>query len=110
MSRRTFLTNMASVSTLGLADRGQAAGRSEQLDPQGSNLPEFDVSMLQSNMQRGSLSALTLTQACLSRIDAIDRNGPGIRSVIEVNAEASALARVLAPVRHTGRTLRHPVS
>ena len=64
MSRRTFLTNMASVSTLGLADRGQAAGRSEQLDPQGSNLPEFDVSMLQSNMQRGSLSALTLTQAC----------------------------------------------
>ena len=104
MSRRTFLTNMASVSTLGLADRGQAAGRSEQLDPQGSNLPDFDVSMLQSNMQRGSLSALTLTLACLSRIDAIDRNGPGIRSVIEVNPEASALARVMDQERAAGRT------
>lgn len=103
MSRRTFLTHMAAVSTLGLADRGQAAGRSELLDPQGGNLPEFDVSALQAHMERGSLTAVALTQACLSRIEAIDRNGPGIRAVIELNPEALALAQRMDQERAAGR-------
>ena len=59
------------------------------------DLEEATTSSLQERMKGGSLSAQTLTQAYLHRIDALDRRGPALRSIIETNPEALAIAHAL---------------
>ena len=56
---------------------------------------EHDITTLQALMQRGELSSRQLTQYYLDRIDAIDRNGPKLNSIIEVNPEAIEIAAAL---------------
>jgi amidase len=46
-------------------------------------------------------SSRALVQACLRRIEAIDRHGPQLRSVIELNPEALALAAALDDERRS---------
>ncbi|NBT77876.1 MAG: amidase, partial [Betaproteobacteria bacterium] len=114
MSRRTFLGSLAAMPSLrSLAPGGVAAGlvkatHAEGLDPKGSNLPAFDVSALQNQLERGSLTAVALTQACISRIDLIDRSGPRLRSVIELNPDAMAIAEDLDRERQAGK-IRSPL-
>jgi amidase len=49
----------------------------------------------------GRLSARTLTSAYLARIAALDRRGPALRAVIEVNPQALAIAEALDEERRT---------
>lgn len=64
---------------------------------------ERTVASLQASMERGELSARDLTEYYLSRIEAIDRNGPKLRSIIEINPEALAIADALdRERRHSG--------
>jgi amidase len=56
---------------------------------------EATISDLQARMKSGEHSAHTLTAAYLARIDEIDKSGPRLNSVIEVNPEALAIAAVL---------------
>jgi amidase len=59
---------------------------------------EFDeatISDLQSRMKSGQISSQALTQSYLDRINEIDKRGPGLNSVIEVNPEALSIAESL---------------
>ncbi len=56
---------------------------------------EYDIETLQSLMQQGDLNSRQLTQFYLDRIDAIDRNGPKLNSIIEVNPQAIEIATAL---------------
>ena len=56
---------------------------------------EVTISDLQSRMKSGELSAHSLTQTYLARIDEIDKKGPTLNSVIEANPEALAIAAAL---------------
>jgi len=59
---------------------------------------EFDevkVSELQAGMKSGKYTAASITQKYLERIEEIDRQGPGINSVIEVNPDALKIAAEL---------------
>ncbi len=56
---------------------------------------EVTISDIQSRMKSGELSARSLTQTYLARIDEIDKKGPTLNSVIEVNPEALAIAAAL---------------
>jgi amidase len=56
----------------------------------GSTIPE-----LQQRMAAGELSARSLAKAYLQRIKEIDRNGPSLRAVIEVNPDALEIAGAL---------------
>jgi amidase len=58
-------------------------------------LGEATIDELQSAMTRGSQSAVSLVKAYLHRIHEIDRNGPAINSVIELNPDAVEIARAL---------------
>jgi len=58
----------------------------------GGELHEKTIADLQEGMASGRFTARKLTELYLSRIDAIDRNGPALRSVIEVNPDALAIA------------------
>ena len=46
------------------------------------NYWEYDIDTLQALMQKGDLSSQQLTRYYLDRIDAIDRNGPALNSII----------------------------
>ena len=60
------------------------------------DLENLTIAQAQELFDRGDLSAVDLCQAVIDRIDAIDRSGPTLRSVLEVNPDALALAETSA--------------
>jgi amidase len=56
---------------------------------------EYDIDSLQGLMQQGALTSEELTRFYLDRISAIDRNGPRLNSIIEINPDAIAIAAAL---------------
>ena len=54
-------------------------------------------------MTKGELSSRTITEMYLQRIEAIDKSGPGLNAVIEINPDAIGLADVLDNERRTGK-------
>ncbi|MGH7586339.1 MAG: amidase, partial [Gemmatimonadales bacterium] len=71
-------------------------------------LEEATIGGLQSALGRGETTVRALVEASLARIEALDRAGPAIRSIIEANPEALALADHLDAERRAGR-LRGPL-
>ncbi len=69
---------------------------------------ELDISELQSMMAAGKLDSRTLTQAYVDRIEAIDRAGPTLRSVIEINPYALKEA-ALRDVERKSSSVRGPL-
>jgi amidase len=67
-------------------------------------LQEWTISELQSMMTAGELTSRRLVELYLERIDAIDRNGPKVNSVIETNPDALAIALLLDNERRRGKT------
>jgi amidase len=63
---------------------------------------ERSIADLQSALVKGGASVQSVVHDYLARIDAIDSKGPALRSVIEVNPDAVAIAASLekAPVGH----------
>ena len=67
------------------------------------NVEEISIADLQAAMTAGRLDAETLVQMYLTRIQAIDRSGPTLRSVQEINPDAIAIARSLDEERRAKR-------
>jgi amidase len=63
--------------------------------PNGFELEEATAGDLQKRMTGGPLTARQLTQLYLDRIAAIDKSGPALNSVIEINPDALAIAAAL---------------
>ena len=64
---------------------------------------ELGVAELTDLMRRGELTSRALTERYLARIDAIDRRGPAINAVIELNPDALAIAERCDAERSAGR-------
>src|SRR5690349_25074477 len=64
-------------------------------DPGPSDLIEITIAELQTRMAAGELTALALVQQYKARIKAIDRHGPKVNSVLELNPDAEEIARAL---------------
>ncbi|MBE2215677.1 MAG: amidase [Opitutaceae bacterium] len=71
----------------------------------GIDLESISIDEAQRRMGAGELTSVELTQACLARIEAIDRAGPTLRSIIEVNPDALAIAAACDAERAVGRAL-----
>lgn len=69
---------------------------------------ETDIVDLQAQMAAGALDSTTLTRAYLERIARIDRAGPRLNAVIELNPEALKDAAALDAERRRGQ-LRGPL-
>ena len=67
-------------------------------------LPEWTISDLQEKMESGELTARRLAELYLERIDEVDKNGPYINSVIELNPAALEIADSLDAERKAGKT------
>jgi amidase len=98
MNRRDFVriglaSGAASASTSTSATtRVTRAGKARHAGGAQTLILEAGVPQLQAAMAAGTLSAQTLTAMYLTRIEAIDRNGPRLNSVIELNPDALAIA------------------
>ena len=62
---------------------------------------EATVAELQAAMQTGRLTAEALVDIYIRRIQTIDRSGPSLRSVQEINPDALAIAKALDEERRT---------
>jgi amidase len=58
-------------------------------------LDELTIADLQAGVTSGKFTSRSLTEKYLARIEQIDRRGPAVNSVIEVNPDALAIAEAL---------------
>jgi amidase len=72
-----------------------AAGSYNPADVKPFELDEITIAELQDGMKSGKYTARSIAELYLSRIDAIDKSGPAINSVIETNPDALAIADAL---------------
>lgn len=56
---------------------------------------EYDIEQIQQGYNEGRFTIKELAQAYLDRIDALDKNGPGLNSVIQINPDAILIAEEL---------------
>jgi amidase len=96
MNRRAFLYSTALAGAFTRTARTQIPvdGRSA---PRISEFPldEINISELRVQMASGRSSAESITETYLERIEALDRKGPALRALIELNSEALSIARTL---------------
>lgn len=67
-------------------------------------LPEWTISDLQEKMEIGELTARRLVELYTERVSEIDKNGPYINAVMELNPDALEIADSLDAERRAGKT------
>lgn len=95
VDRRTFL-QLSALAAAGVPLAELGSGPSAHV--QGallSHLEEATIADLQAAMEAGQLTALQLVEFYLTRIELLDQHGPHLNSILEVNPEASDIARAL---------------
>ncbi len=116
MDRRRFIQNTAIVTTAVAAwpligCENHAAGHSTtpaEPDPSKFELNEATIADLQLQMQRGERTARQIAEMYLGRIEAVDKKGPAINAVIELNPDALNIADEMDRERKAGR-IRGPL-
>lgn len=105
IDRRDFLGVAAMGAALSLANPVAVLAEEKNLragtDP--FELDEITIAELQQGIQAGRFSSRELTDAYLGRIEDIDKRGPAINSIIELNPEARSIAEELDRERKLGR-------
>ena len=114
MDRRNFLKT-GSIAGLALgtmvASPVEAASQESRLSGITNAdfiLNEVTIDELQAKMKSGALSSHAITKLYLKRIDEIDKNGPKLNAVIELNRDALSIADTLDKERLAGK-LRGPL-
>lgn len=112
MNRRNFLKSGATAGVLsGLSLSSLAStpiSEKESNTPDHFQLDEITVAELQAQMQSGKLSSKSITKLYLKRIAAIDKSGPKLNAVIELNPDAFAIASQMDEERKQGK-IRSPL-
>lgn len=110
MNRRNFLRNgsLAGFTLPALVkETAQSASAIKNYDEDNAfkdiDLNEVTIEELQQKMQSGELTSKSITQWYLKRIGEIDKDGPKINSVIEVNPDAETIAEELDTERKNGK-------
>jgi len=67
-------------------------------------MKEYRITEIQALMEKGELSAKKLTEMYLTRIHEIDKHGPKLNAVIEINPEAIKIAESLDEERKNKKT------
>src|ERR1700690_4037674 len=113
MNRRNFIKNssLAGLSATVLASAScspPADKKNSQKEPSDSFTDDFvlnevTVEELQKKMQSGEYTSRSITELYLKRIEAIDKNGPKLNAVIELNPDALTIASGLDEERKKGK-------
>jgi amidase len=111
VSRRGFLRYSALGAGIVLPTPvGALCSIPEQTPPVGDSpqVPEQTIDDLQRKMASGEETAVSLVRQYLARIDAIDRKGPALLSILETNPDAESVAASLDAERKAGK-IRGPL-
>lgn len=111
MNRRHFLKNssVAGLSVSPLAALSATIVPTETTDKKAENstdnfpLLELTIDELQKKMQQGIYTSKQITQLYLNRIEAIDKKGPALNSIIEINPDALTIAAQMDGERKAGK-------
>jgi amidase len=110
MPRRVITRSISRFRAVGLAAVVAAAGAAvlASAQPQRGETAAFDleeatVADLQARLESGRETSRRLTDKYLSRIEVVDRQGPELRSVLELNPDARSIADALDAERRAGR-------
>jgi amidase len=100
MNRRAFLriggaSAMAMFNWPAVADTLPTAKARNPYHIRPFELEEATIGELQAGLRTGKFSAVALAKQYLARIDSIDRRGPCLKSVLELNPEALEIAASL---------------
>jgi amidase len=116
MKRRNFITQTTLASTalgallVSCGNNNTAAkalpanATPETITNDAFELNEISIAQLQEKYAAGVYSAEQVTNLYLKRIDALDKNGPKLQSVIEINPDAVAIAQQMDAERKAGKT------
>lgn len=104
-SRRSFLkSGLVASAAAGIFPTSSAARASALSTPlpksQPAEVPAFELdeitlSELQEGMKSGRFTSRSLVEKYSARIDEVDKNGPAVNSVIQMNPDALAIAEQL---------------
>jgi amidase len=120
MNRRNFLRNSSLTGitfpalTLGSflppAEKNETGGGKAGNEgiADGFSLQEVTIDELQRKMNSGEYTSKSITKQYLKRIAAIDKKGPALNAVIELNPDALTIAESLDAERKAGR-IRGPL-
>ena len=101
LSRRKFLQSSVLAGVMGssaaVAMAGPRRGKTKPAPPthiivKFFELDEVTTMALQDGMKSGKFTARDITEKYLARINAIDKQGPAINSIIEINPDALSIA------------------
>lgn len=118
MNRRNFIKSTSTVgliTTLGIPAGATLIGNNEEKSitnfVDNFQLNEVTISELQDLMKNGKRSSKSLTKMYLDRIEKLDKNGPKLNAIIEINPDALKIASKLDEERKAGkiRSLMHGI-
>ncbi|MGL6269940.1 MAG: amidase [Chitinophagaceae bacterium] len=103
MQRRSFLKN-SSLAGLTMAT-GSLISLNEKMTPETDDftLLETTIDELQQKMKSGVYTSRSITEIYLKRIEAIDKKGPGLNAVMELNPDALKIADEMDRERKSGK-------
>lgn len=101
-SRRQFVQKTVAASAGVALYPALSAARANSSAPQPASsevkpfeLEEITVSELQEGMKSGRFTARSLVDKYTARIEAVDKSGPAVNAIIEVNPDAASIADAL---------------
>jgi amidase len=92
IDRRRFL--QSGLAAGGLSDT-RASSAAERGDVRPFEFAEMTIRAFQNGMSSGAFTSRSLAEKYLRRIDEVDKHGPTINAVIEINPDALAIASAL---------------
>ncbi|HEX5153110.1 MAG TPA: amidase [Parafilimonas sp.] len=112
MQRRRFLKNTPAagltIASIFNITPANAQTKFDNNSADNFELNEITIDALQQLMQSGKHTARSITELYLKRIEAIDKHGPKLNSVIELNPDALSIADAMDKERKAGK-LRGPL-
>jgi amidase len=103
MFRRSFIKNSIATGTLLSINSCSTEQKKTPDTHEVFPLQEMTISGLMTAYESGELTCESVTRMYLDRIEAIDKSGPTLRSILAINPEALTEARQLDEQRKSGK-------
>lgn len=108
MQRRKFLRNTSAAgftiaSIFNIDNIASAQNNKKISDNDNFVLNEITIDELQQAMQSGKYTSRSITEMYLKRIAAVDKDGPKLNAIIELNPDALSIADAMDAERKSGK-------
>lgn len=104
MKRRNFIKSIPATSALAATAFTLSERQTDLRNSPHFDLEETTIAELQKRMQDGSLTSEKITSLYLERINQLDKNGPKLNAIIQLNPDAVTIAKKLDDERKSGKT------